>query len=563
MADGVKLHHSEGLPRDLKYVALSHCWGTKTPSCLTTKENLERQWDNIPWTAVPQTFRDAVLFTRNLGLDYLWIDSLCIVQRDEADWLEESARMFEYYSNAHVTLAAASSPDCDGGLFAQNPVDREDLLSISFGGRDYPLLVSETPSETVDFTDAATGLGGDVERKYPLLSRAWAFQERLVSPRVIYFTKSQLIWDCYSGCAFEEDDARDTEPRQRLYRGLKQDYLKLLHQPGTSLSSNRWNTVVYALNKFAFGGPKRASSVLARQRDGDAARPARIKVNPRRLGKDLRSSALEFSSFEWNHVLKAYSQLQLSDPRDRLPAIAAIAEQVLSREHDDPAAQYLCGLRKGALHLDLLWTPSPDGAAGPLRRPGPRAPYVAPSWSWASFPGRIADTGYYEAWGPSTIHLVEDALVFNESRRFSRVLGGHIAVKGPVVECTWHVSCASDSNTLGGPQILRVSPTYGYEDSLKFKQFEVEFVPDYADTCEDIEGMVHQGRVEVCLLQTWTSPIREISGALALYRDNTTGTYSRLGAKLRDGANGGDDMAWGLLDESIFRNAKPRVLKLV
>lgn len=585
VASGIKLQHSLGLLRDTEYVALSHCWGNKTPQCVTTPKNLQSQLNKIPWSSVPQTFRDAILFTRALGLEYIWIDSVCIVQSDEADWFEESARMFEYYSNAHVTLAAASSPDCDGGLFIKKPCNRIILPNVSFGGRDFGLFASETPSEMMDFTDAATGLGGDVERKYPLLSRGWAFQERLVSPRVIYFTKSQLIWDCYSGCAFEENDVGcDTEPRDLLYQGLKQNYLRLLHQPGTSLASTRWprrDLVIHNLNKFQLSGPRRVSSTGVGHADNAVSKPVITKGNKGGEGdtqdeeeydegvdvseiddQERLSSRLEkpaSSSFEWNHVLKAYSQLQLSDPRDRLPAIAAIAEQVLSREYDDPAGEYLCGLRKQALHIDLLWTPSSDSATRQLCGP---EKYVAPSWSWASFPGQIADSVHYEWRGSSTINFVDDALRFNESRRFSRVLGGHIVIEGPVVECIWDVSFGPDLTTFEGPQILQAS-SHGNQDPTELEQFEVELVPDYALAHDDLEGMMDQGHVEVCLLQTWACTIEKTSGALALYKNKTTGTYTRLGARLRDRESAGEDRAWGLVGKKVFSKAKRRALQLV
>lgn len=509
---GIRLRDSSELRQDLKYVALSYCWGTTKTTCLTTSDNLAGHLEAIRWSSIPKTFQDAVLFSRRLGVGYIWIDSICIIQGDDAnakaDWSRESAHMYNYYSNAHVTLAAACSSDCNGGLFFKDQIAKSHLLDFTFRGQKFPLLISESPSEIPDFNDAATGLGRDIENKYPLLSRAWAFQERLVSPRVIFFTKTQLIWDCYEGCAFEEDSSRVTEHDHPFLQGLKQDYRKLLSQPNLP-----WKDSICA--------------------------------------------------FEWHHVLKAYSYLQLSDPRDRLPAIAAIAEQVLSRHYDDPAAEYLCGLRKRDLHTDLLWMPAAEGLiaqSGTLRK---EAPYVAPSWSWASYPGRIMDSAHYESCRSSTIHLIQDALIFKESRRFSRVLDGNIIIEGPVVECIWHrPEVDSDSSPAEHPQLLQVLPQSSSDDAETKKPHVVEFIPDYADMFDNIEDKVYPGQARVYMLQTWIGTVQGRSGALVLHYNEQKGAYSRLGARLRERTSLDDKQPWGLVDTRIFGSAKPQMLVL-
>lgn len=508
---GIKLRDSSELRQDLKYVALSYCWGTTKPPCLTTSDNLAGHLESIRWSSIPKTFQDAVLFSRRLGVGYIWIDSICIVQGDDcnakADWSRESAHMYKYYSNAHVTLAAACSSDCSGGLFVKDQIAKSHLLDITFRGQSYPLFISESPSEVLDFNDAATGLGRDVENKYPLLSRAWAFQERLVSPRVVFFTKTQLIWDCYEGCAFEEDANRVAEHDHPFHQGLKQDYRKLLSQPNLP-----WKDSICA--------------------------------------------------FEWHHVLKAYSHLQLSDPCDRLPAIAAIAEQVLSRNHDDPAAEYLCGLRKRNLHTDLLWMPAAEGLSAQSGKSRKEAPYVAPSWSWASYPGRIMDSAHYESCRSSTIKLTQDALMFNGSRRFSRVLGGNIVIEGPVVECIWHKpEVDSESPPADRSQLLRVVPSFVSDAEAKKSHF-VEFIPDYADMFDGIEDKVCPGQVQVFMLQTWTGTVQGRSGALVLYYNEKKGAYTRLGARLRERPSLDEKPPWGLVDNRVFGDAKRRVLVL-
>jgi len=106
-----------------KWVALSHCWGTGTPFTTTTANLSERQ-RSIPFGHFPATFQDAIIICRRLGFEYLWIDSLCILQDSPSDWRTESTQMSHVYSNASVTLIAEASRDSSGGIFASGNAGR-------------------------------------------------------------------------------------------------------------------------------------------------------------------------------------------------------------------------------------------------------------------------------------------------------------------------------------------------------------------------------------------------------------------------------------------------------
>lgn len=87
---GIRLwpsEHQEGA-----YIALSHCWGSSR-HLLTERHSISQREENIPWSELPKTFRDAICITRSLGLRYFWIDSLCIVRDDLSDWETESKRI--------------------------------------------------------------------------------------------------------------------------------------------------------------------------------------------------------------------------------------------------------------------------------------------------------------------------------------------------------------------------------------------------------------------------------------------------------------------------------------
>jgi hypothetical protein len=160
------------------YVCLSHCWGGNVELQTTskTKAGFEKQ---IKWEDVPLTFRHAIDMTWRLGLKYIWIDSLCIIQDNISDWRREGSNMASIYSLAHLTLAATNSTNCNGGFYTPN-------TSV------HPIPGFLPPVYVREATDHRTFF----ENKLPLMSRAWVFQERMLSPRTVQFTAQELVWEC-------------------------------------------------------------------------------------------------------------------------------------------------------------------------------------------------------------------------------------------------------------------------------------------------------------------------------------------------------------------------------
>lgn len=60
-------------------------------------------------SSMPQNFRDAVKLTRLLGIRYLWIDPLCILQDSKEDWEREGLKINDVYKYSYVTVAATSA----------------------------------------------------------------------------------------------------------------------------------------------------------------------------------------------------------------------------------------------------------------------------------------------------------------------------------------------------------------------------------------------------------------------------------------------------------------------
>ncbi|GME25360.1 HET-domain-containing protein [Neofusicoccum parvum] len=327
----------ESIPEpDQRYVALSHCWGA-VQIITTKKATLQDRLTQISTADLSKTFQNAVEVTRKLSFRYLWIDSLCIVQDDGADWEKEAAQMCKIYQNATLTIAAAHAPGGDVGCFKE----RDGLLQLPFILDFPPTGESTTGSPArVLFTSygRSEGVGGP---EPPLYGRAWVLQEQILSARMLIFDGAQLRWECLSGHGSERSPtggiSRHLGHHKTIRQGLAdagRDYFTL---PGF-----------------------------------DAAFAARAQHQ------------------EWCYAVMDYTHRGMTQPADRLVAVAGIAAALAARTRD----RYLAGLWRGLLWLGLLWsipheeveyTPTTVGAFDMDRNPSSRhAAPVAPSWSWVS-----------------------------------------------------------------------------------------------------------------------------------------------------------------------------------
>ncbi|CAI0644219.1 unnamed protein product [Colletotrichum noveboracense] len=179
--DGLRLVPSDSVPVS-DYVALSHCWGKleKHQRFCLYKDNISQLQRSIQFERLPQNFKDAVTVTRGLGIGYLWIDSICIIQDDAQDWEVEFSKMEEVFSSAYVTISA---------VFAKSSLDG---------------FLGERPSRACVQVqvDAIDDFHRDVELG-EISKRGWVFQERALSRRTIYYTSTQVYWECGAGVRCE------------------------------------------------------------------------------------------------------------------------------------------------------------------------------------------------------------------------------------------------------------------------------------------------------------------------------------------------------------------------
>jgi ankyrin repeat protein/ABC-type cobalamin/Fe3+-siderophores transport system ATPase subunit len=180
------------------YIAVAHVYGDireyHNYNIRTTSYNLDKQVQGIDFRRLPKTLQDAITVTHKLGIQYLWTDSLCMIQDDPSDVKSGIANFEQIFASAYCTIAPFSTlGDVLGFLRARGgrPLD-------ATCGRGGPLEVFQIEADYVK----------DVEQG-PLSSRAWVFQELALSRRVIHFTANQTYWECETIVASESIDEID------------------------------------------------------------------------------------------------------------------------------------------------------------------------------------------------------------------------------------------------------------------------------------------------------------------------------------------------------------------
>jgi hypothetical protein len=190
----IRLHVAKG--GFASYTALTYCWGTGV-TMRTLHENYKAHLEGISITTLPQTLIDAIAITRALGIKYIWIDALCIIQDDGPDWEIESGNMAAIYQNAHLVISADSAADVNKGFLTQMR-HRAQGVPIAFVENERATIYARSKhihgNPTPLFPKYAV---------YPLQNRAWTLQEHVLANRLVHFTETEMIWECQSGLRCE------------------------------------------------------------------------------------------------------------------------------------------------------------------------------------------------------------------------------------------------------------------------------------------------------------------------------------------------------------------------
>jgi hypothetical protein len=373
----LRLHYPEGSRGE--WVVLSHCWGTQS-RCATTTQNLERWKEAIPFDNLPPTFQDAILATRSLGYEYLWIDSLCILQDSHDDWIRESSKMRDYYKNSSLAITSdVASGDHEGFFNVKRPTDDREInipwtrRGIIAGIKGHWL--SNQPEEAETFTIRSVKTCPELQScSTPVSKRAWALQEDILAPRTLHYTADQLVWDCLSMKKCESGD-------RFIGKSLKQSFVD-----------------------------KGCDSIKAKL--------------------DLGDDVTEWQ--RWYKVVVDFSRRFLTYENDLLPAISGIAREIQERTR----GTYCAGIWIEDIANGLIWTT--NGASYTLDA------YRAPSFSWAALGhhpvGKANGSidlwrdlrALEEGWKVIPIATVlEHNIVLEDNDPFGRVKSGHIKLCGP------------------------------------------------------------------------------------------------------------------------------------
>ncbi|KAK4222696.1 heterokaryon incompatibility protein-domain-containing protein [Podospora fimiseda] len=190
-----KVLRESGQHSDLRYIALSHPWGDGARHnhfCTTWENFISRLHDGISVSDLPNTFRDAILVTRALGIKYIWIDSLCIIQGVDGDFNREAKFMETVFSSAYCVVAASQARGTSSG-FLSNAPRRRDFIALG---------TRPDRTETVYLCQPIDDFQSHIIDGH-LNKRGWVLQERALAQRTIYFAEAQTYFECGRGVRCE------------------------------------------------------------------------------------------------------------------------------------------------------------------------------------------------------------------------------------------------------------------------------------------------------------------------------------------------------------------------
>lgn len=456
-----------------QYAALSHCWGPEPhpDNMKTTLANQDLKEKRIGFSDIPKNFQWAVTVARRLGLRYIWIDALCIIQDSKSDWNHEAAQMGKVYSNATLTICSMSTNVRDPGFF----IPIHDMDSCSEYSQYFGKTVDGTLQRPFTWRPPLQYEWYELFRSNPLTSRAWCFQEWQLSSRLLIPTPFGLLWQCKSSVILEKHPVtrmlnQASYPSLNLndpslcYWSADTSTINLLHNPILRLVDYR-PSILFMGDDF-----KTIQTIIWTVQD----REQEGKVAPI---YDL-----------WCMILEEYTARKLTVEVDKFPALSGVAERIAQLTGDE----YIAGLWKGDFARGLLWGSRPITKFRveneKVEQPGvswtrPKKK-IAPSWSWASVVGPISM--------PTILHNIEaefEALArVSHSRPFwSRVSGIEVELE----DLENPFGCISD-----GSAVLKIG---AYYRTAKIGSFHP------SSTCRWITSF-HDGVNEPCQTEENTSP---------------------------------------------------------
>lgn len=433
-----------------RYIALSHRWGGKVALTLTT-DTFEAFKISIPFSTFPRTFQDAITVCRALGVEYLWIDSICIIQQNKEDWDVQGSKMDQVYVNSYLTIAADCAENGEAG-FLRSPARGNFLAKtrkLAYQGPQHqkgqafvrPLREFGSSGGFGRHYDSWEREGSQasaiVEQGSYLIKRGWILQETLLPRRIIHFLPDEVAWRCISTSRCE----CKLEPHARV-----------VHAPL------------------------------------DLEEPREINI------RDMK----EF----WKEIVEQFTRRDLTVATDRLAATAGVASPAHATK---PDVAYYAGLWSDDLPSTLLWTVDrPVQARQTDNYSSHRIePFIAPTWSWASVTGNVLflfwkrnfDRGRWARCAPD-MEIITVQCELAGKNKYGSVKNAELTAEGYLCKVhvwltsgsVWHFPFKMESKKPGGA----VGKSHGL------------FYPDTDEFLADLQGKRKKG-VELTVVSVYES----------------------------------------------------------
>ena len=297
---------------------------------------------NDPW---PQIARDAAVVVKELGLRYLWIDRLCVDEKNPQVRLAQMARMDEIFEGAVVTIIAASAQDATHGLPGVGPTPRPMQPKYKFGNADIT-LVSSLPDPRLSITDSAWS------------TRAWTYQEALLSRRRLIFTEQQMYWEC-EGMACPETLVMPLEQYHDAEDQRMADFVRPGSFNGVSFMDGAWEVW-----RRLPGREEPSTLSVWRELDQHIAR--------------YTTRALTYDEDSLNAFLGITRRVEKTLGRGRLASVVGIPLWAPPSDGSDGRQN----LTRDLFALTTSFWHHKDGAAARRRA-------ALPSWTWAGWAGSV------------------------------------------------------------------------------------------------------------------------------------------------------------------------------
>ena len=498
------------------YAALSHCWGGKQ-LLASTLSNLKLRKKSIDYENMPAVFQDAVTITRKLGLTYLWIDSLCIVQDSPLDWEIESSQMGRIYEGAQIVIAASVSPNSEASFLTRYETPVSHPLELKYKRRDgHCSTVKARPH-----------IYHNLE---PLETRAWAFQEQWLSTRLLRYTAHEVIWNCKTkiACECHCKDHANTSHYKSAYALMDHILPRPRLQGHASEWYGRWQIV---LNRFT-------SLQITRPCDKLPALSGIAAMVSQATGSAYIGGLWK------DHLL---FDLQWTAADIAVPGDVVYSERFKSL----------------------------------IPNSSPTLTYRAPTFSWASVEAEILyqDNYHHKIFTPYDDHIVLDSHIIDAqctlkgSNPFGEVTDGFIVIEGPLIQVylsseqgrketnnQYRLLYEDEDECMYGDVLLtegtgldawgRKTPTI-----RRASHVETSFLL-HGDKSPLINGTVHC----LCLYHCTTG--KRLALVLGL-STHVPGAYERLGKVFWPEAYRAWDDEHAPMRNNWFKGAKPKVVKIV